>query len=516
VISWLRNPFFIFGIVLVWRVLLLIFTAQPIPGNDAFGYDGGVVNFLLTGRYCNPSLAVVFPISGTEVYATYPPLYQGALLVWMKLFGTSVISAMALHLALFAVSGFLTLTIIRKFFPSAASYAVVALLFFGFTFDDRPEGLAYIFGLGALGLVARQISEDRFNAGTAAGLLLSLLLALYTSVIVGAYFFAIGFLACATACLWRRKIYWFVPFIMTAVLFTVITFCIAKVEPRWWAGFMESARQQSVLTTGLHAPHVEDIIKLIRTAPVFLVGLALLPLVIIRHKEIFSQRSAWLALVVGIFIVGWALLVASVTLLAPTYVNYAIFTQIILAAGLLALAQKYFPERERLLRAAVLGCALLVSVRAVGMTTWGAACAWKNSYRSSQAVLHKELEPFVTSDQTVLVSSAFLYEAAGLGVKNAINSDWYFDHAKWTNNAQIYRLTQLQPPKLLLTQFDYYRSFVAPLEQLRQHPELVEIRVRNQATIPAPDAIPLLQRVVQHISWAPVIVDLDWKKASPH
>ena len=510
--SWLRNPLFVFGIVLAWRLLLLIFTAQPIPGNDAFGYDGGVVNFLHGGRYCNPSFALVFPISGKEIYATYPPLYQGALLVWMKMFGTSVISAMSLHLAFFAISGFLTLAIVKRFFPAAAGYALVALLFFGFTFDDRPEGLAFIFGLSALWLVARQISETGFRVGTAAGLALALLLGLYTSVIVGAYFFGAGFLACAAAWVWRRKLYWFVPFMAAALLFGVLTLAIAKMEPRWWAGFLESARQQSVMTTGFHRPDAPGVFKLIRTAPVFLLGLVALPLVLARRKEIFASESTWLALAIGIFAMGWVLLPASVTLLASNYVTYVMFSQIILAAALLALARKYFPERERQLRAWLLICVLLVSIRAVGMTTWGGACAWKNSYPSTLAVLHAELEPFVTSDKPVLVSSAFLYCAADMGVKNPIHSDWYFDHAHWTNNVQTEALARLQPPKLVLTQFDYYRGFVTPLEQLRQHPELVEIRVRDLAAVRVPDASPVLQRVVQHISWAPVIVDLNWKE----
>jgi hypothetical protein len=63
----------------------------------------------------------------------------------------------------------------------------------------------------------------------------------------------------------------------------------------------------------------------------------------------------------------------------------------------------------------------------------------------------------------------------------------------------------------VLTQFDYYRSFERVLAQLRQHPELAAIRVRDLAEIKPPDAIPALSRVVQNISWAPVIVDLDWK-----
>jgi len=507
-----QNPFFILGLVLLWRILLLVFTMQPVPDVDAFAYDGGVVNFLLNGHYCNPSLAVVFPISGKEIYSTYPPVYQGALLVWMKLFGTSLVSAMAMHLALFAISGFLTVAIIKRFFPAGAGYAVAVLLLFGLTFDDRPESLAFVFGLASLWLVACQISNDRFSAGTAAGLALALLLALYTSVIVGAYFFGVGFLACAAACIWRRKINWFVPFIVAAVLFGIITYIIAKAEPLWWAGFMESAKQQSVLTTGLHAPHGVDLLKLGRDMPVFLLGLAALPLVAARRREIISSESIWVALVAGIFAMGWVLLAAAMTLLAPNYVMYAIFTQVILAAGLLALAQKYFPDHKRLLGVALTGCVLLVSVRAIGMSTWGAACAWKNSYQSAQAAVQTELKPFTNSDRPVLVSSAFLYEAAAMGVKNAINSDWYFDHARRLTDVEMDALIRLQPPKLVLTQFDYYRGLKGPVSQLQQHTELVAVQVRDLAALPVPDAFHSMQRVVQNISWAPVIVDLDWKK----
>jgi hypothetical protein len=498
--------------VLVWRVLLLLFTAQPIPASDAFGYDGGVVNFLHGGGYRNPSLALVFPISGREIYATYPPLYQGAVLVWMKLFGPGVLSAMALHVALFAVSGFLILTIIRIFFPAAPGYALAAGLFFGITFDDRPEGLAYVFGLLAVWLTARQISEPQFKFGTAASLAVSLFLCLYTSVIVGAYFFGIGFLACAAAWVWRRNLYWLLPFGGAAALFVVATIAIARLEPLWWAGFLESARQQSVMTTGFHAPQAADILKLVRTAPIFLLGLAALPLIRGRSTEILSRESPWFALVTSIFIMGWVLLALSLTLLPANYCNYVFLTQIILAAGLMALAQQHFPAKQRVLRAGLWACLLLVSVRAIGMSTWGVACAWKDSYGRTQVVLREELEPFVKADVPVLVSSPFLYRAVALGLKDPVHSDWYFDHANWTNNAQMKALVRLQPPKLVLTQFDYYRDFEIVVDQLRQHPELVDVRVRNLATVRSPDSMPSLRRVLQHVSWAPVVVDLNWKK----
>jgi hypothetical protein len=156
----LRNPFCVFGLVVLWRVALLVFTAQPVPANDAFFFDGAVVNWLRHGHYFNPSLFAVFPISGHQLYAAYPPLYQLTLLAWMKLFGTSVISAMALHVALFAVSGITVMFIVKKYFPAANNYWLAVLLFFGITFDDRPDGLAQTFGLFALLLLAGKISGN--------------------------------------------------------------------------------------------------------------------------------------------------------------------------------------------------------------------------------------------------------------------------------------------------------------------------------------------------------------------
>ena len=509
-----RSAPLVFGLVLVWRVLLLVFTVQPIPSSDCFGYDGGVINYLHGGRYCNPSMSLDFPISGRDVYATYPPVYQGVLFLWMKLFGAGLVSAMVLHLVLFAISGWIALAIIRQFFPASSGGGLVAWLFFGFTFVDRPESLGYVFGLGSFWLVARQLSEPAFRPGIALALLLALWLGLYTSVIVGAYFFAVGFLACVVACRWewRQNWHWFAPFFGAAALFGLVTICIIKFEPLWWAGFLENARQQPAMSLGFHVPQFIAIVKLVRTTPVFLLALAVLPLLVVRWREVVSQPSAWLALCIGIFVTGWGLLAVSVTLLSPTYVFFAAFSQILLAAGLLALVEQYSPGRGRWLRAGLLACALLVSVRALGISTWGAASAWKNSYQSTQTILRQELQPYVATDQPVLLSSAFLYGAADLGVKNPVNCDWYFDHAHWTNNAQTAALERLCPPKLVLTQFDYYRSFKPLIGQLRQHPERVDIHVHNFANLPVPDAIPSLERVVQHISWAPVIVDLAWKQ----
>jgi len=504
----LRNQLLIFGLVLLWRVTLLVFTAQPIPANDAFFYDGAVVNWLRHGHYFNPAIAGLFPISGTQVFAGYPPGYQVAVLLWMSVFGTSVISAMALHLTLFGASGLLVLVIVKKFFPAGASYAIVALLFFGMTFGDRPEDLAHLLGLVVLLLVVRNL-DGRGGWKPAAVVALLLLAALYTSPVSAAFYFGIGLTMVALAWGAHRQAIVFLPFVMAAAMFAVIIFAIVRLEPLWWQGFMEVARQQSVVTAGFHRPRGLDILKLVRTAPVFLLALGLVPFALSRWKEFAGD--AWLRLTAGIFVAGWGLIVADLTLLSAQYIGYVLFSQIILAAGLLVLVEKYLPARHRQFQLLILGCVALVSVRAVGMTTWGAACAWKNSCGRTHAALRAELEPFTRTSTPVFISSAYLYGAMEFGVQNPIYADWYFNHATWTNHAELNGLIRFKPTKLVLTQFDYYRSFVPVLEQLRQHPELVEFTVRDQAAVRTPDSIPALQRVVQHISWAPVMVDLAWK-----
>lgn len=507
----LRNPFCVFGLIVLWRVALLVFTAQPIPANDAFFFDGAVVNWLRHGHYFNPSLAVPFPISGHILYSAYPPFYQLVLVFWMMVFGTSVLSAMALHLALFTMAGLLVLAIIKAFFPTAINYAVVPLLFLAVTFNDRPEDLAHVFGLASFWFLGRGIAGTP-NWKSLLPVMLLLFCALYTSVIAGAFYFGAGFIAAAMGWLSQRKIWLLVPYFAAAALFMVVTCSIARFESLWWHGFLENARQTPIRTTGIRLPHTAEIIKLARSAPLFFVGLAFAPLVVMRRKQIFLESEAWPFLVTGVFVMGWASLAAFVTIMSSNYVTYVLAAQVMVAAGLVALWAKYFPEKRCWLTGMITACVVLVSVRAVGMTTWGAACAWHNSYWQTHETLRSELQPFTTNNAPVVLSSAYLYSALEFGVQHPIHSDWYYDRSKLAASSDVGGLERLRPTKLILTQFDYYRAFVPLLDKFRQAPGLVDIQVHDQAAFRTPDSIPSLQRVVQHISWAPVIVDLEWKK----
>ena len=49
-----HRPGIVIALVLLWKAILLVFTAQPVPANDSFFYDGAVVSWWLHGQYCSP------------------------------------------------------------------------------------------------------------------------------------------------------------------------------------------------------------------------------------------------------------------------------------------------------------------------------------------------------------------------------------------------------------------------------------------------------------------------------
>src|SRR5204862_7930448 len=109
-------------------------------------YDGLVVNYMSTGLYCTPTIALVLPISGNVVFSAYPPLYQGVLWAWMSVSGTNALSAAWLHLALFGFYSPAVLSIFRQMRVSATWVNLGCLFFLVNTFHDRPDTLAFALG----------------------------------------------------------------------------------------------------------------------------------------------------------------------------------------------------------------------------------------------------------------------------------------------------------------------------------------------------------------------------------
>jgi len=113
----------------------------------------------------------------------------------------------------------------------------------------------------------------------------------------------------------------------------------------------------------------------------------------------------------------------------------------------------------------------------------------------------------------VVISSAYLYDAASDKSHRIVHADWLVSYRQQSDlvSSMVKQTIALKPSKLILTQFDYYRRYGMVLERLQTQPALMEVRIVNSATVRSPDSYPSMQRLVQHVSWAPVIVEFSWK-----
>ena len=106
-----------------------------------------------------------------------------------------------------------------------------------------------------------------------------------------------------------------------------------------------------------------------------------------------------------------------------------------------------------------------------------------------------------------MVSSAYLYEA-----DRSTNGFWIHEaYPMPPGSAETYAesLRKLRVEKLVLTQFDFYRRYQPVVAELRAEGG-VKIDIVDMARVRPPDSFPRLRQVLQHISWAPVLVTLTW------
>ena len=487
----------------LWKVALLVFTAQPVPSNDAFFYDGPVVNYLLHGKYCNPSLAQVLPISGTQVFSAYPPLYQAVLLGWMKCFGTTALAAMWLHVLLLGVFALTVWRVFQQLQIAASATNLSGLFLFGITFHDRPDTLAHV--LGALAILA-------FVRGMIWPVTVFLLLTFCTSLQIGGIY-ALWIAALIIGVCWLGKGKG--PWAVLGLFFTTLIGLVALVRfgyPHLWEGFREHVKVTPSFT-GLRLPHADDVLKILRTAPGILLVLVCLGGLAVKRGQFREQlrRSPQMLMATCGSLAALSLVGGCLLLLTPNAIHIAGYLQPIVVGCFVG---TIVAERERNffkpMPMLFLGAALLVSVRAIGMTTWGWLCIRDVSYAQAITRLNSELDS-VPTGSTVFVSSAYLYETAPRANMTWIHSDWPNHAAAFDNGLNAF--DELKPARLILTQFDYYRRIEPAIAQFRRQRQDVSVTVTNLARVPSPDARPATRKIIQHISWAPVIVEFSWPQA---
>ncbi|MCU0785478.1 MAG: hypothetical protein MUF81_15795 [Verrucomicrobia bacterium] len=166
------------------------------------------------------------------------------------------------------------------------------------------------------------------------------------------------------------------------------------------------------------------------------------------------------------------------------------------------------PQTRRRLNRGFLALALIVGTRAIGMSTWGAANARDISHATALLRVRSALEE-CPAHSTVVVSAAFLYEANSFRELRALHADWLASYRQPHDHCAS--LISLRPEKLILTQFDWYRRYKPVVAQLAMQRDLVQVTIQNAARVRPPDAYPQFQKILQHTSWTPVVVELKWK-----
>jgi hypothetical protein len=514
-----ERPWAVFALVFAWKVALLLLSAQPIPANDAFFYDGPVVHLLNHGGYFNPSIALSRPISGTEFFSAYPPLYQLVLLAWMSLFGTSALAAMWLHMSLFGAYLLVVLAIFRQLGVPSRCANLAGLFLLAITFHDRPDSAAHV--LGMLGVYAQVRAHGTFH-GSKAGPAATcwpwlaagfVVLAVCTSLQIGAIYGAWVGLAALAAWAGKRSPLPILPLAMMALAPAGLIALVHFGFPRLWAGFTENVRHNASLS-GLHMPAIDDLLKIGRNVPGLLVAAGLMLAAAARRPRWLDLRS-WSAGEIFLnsgMVAALLLLAGCFSVVAPNWVQTATYLQPVLVGLFLASMAAHAQERARSpVRVCwVVALASVAAIRAVGMSTWGLACARDVSYESAIQRVRAELGA-VPPGANVILSSPYLYEADRHTNGVWIHSDYPMPQSEVEDFPAAMR--RLRTSKLVLSQFDYYRRYQPVLEQLRAGPDSVQITITDTARVCPPDSYRRFRKVVQHVAWAPVIVDLSWGQA---
>jgi len=215
-----------------------------------------------------------------------------------------------------------------------------------------------------------------------------------------------------------------------------------------------------------------------------------------------GMLAAVAVMLAALFVLSSAILTTIVNYLQPVLVGCYLTIHAELFPG---------PRWRRTHMALFLAAWLLGSVRSIGMSTWGLACAHDVGYFDAIHRVRQELQR-QPAGAPVALSSAYLYEAAQHTNVRWLHPDWLVEAVRRDQlDADVDALTLRKPREMILTQFDFYRRWQRAFERVKDDPRVARIHIENTARTPAPDSIPSLQRVVQQISWAPVIVQLEWK-----
>jgi len=200
----------------------------------------------------------------------------------------------------------------------------------------------------------------------------------------------------------------------------------------------------------VRVPHWQEIAKVVRSVPGILVVVILLPVVWFKRQR---ERDSEVArkhevILLAALLPALGILVASLTIISANTVAISNYLQPLILAVYLAFSVSLWPGARwlRLQMALLIPAMLLVSVRIVGMTTWGVMCARDFGY--TQAVQRTEAElANHPAGYKVVMSSAFLYTAAPDQDLGLIHSDWMTRAGSDSRLSDLRGLRTLKPEK---------------------------------------------------------------------
>ena len=363
----------------------------------------------------------------------------------------------------------------------AAAYADRRIHFAGIylvliTFHDLPDSLAHL--LGMLSVYAWIRSRRIFNGGSAAPgangwlwlMALFSVLTFCTSLQIGGIYLVWLWFGMLTTTLAGGEPFPLPPMAATVIAPAALVALVKLAFPELWAGFLEHARQTPSYT-GWRLPNWTEMAKVARTTPgIFWVAIALPWSWFKQHNNVEHRQYARLEFVLVPALLGaLGIMAASLFVLTANTVGIANYLQPVIVACFLGFCATIFAGQRwlRVQIACLALAAVLGSVRGIGMSTWGLACAADVGYPTAVRRVDTELSQLAPGSKVVMLS-AFLYEAAKHGELTLIHSDW-MEPAK-TRLTDVDGLLALKPQKLILTQFDYYRRYRAVLDEVREIP----------------------------------------------
>ncbi len=498
-----------FALILCWKFGLFAIFSLPIPANDAAFYDTPVINYLLIGSYTNPTIADNFPISATYAFSAYPPLHEACMLIWMSVFGTSVMAAMAFHQLLLAGTMVLTLSIFSALRISVYASIIGLLFFAGITWHDRPDTLAFFLTYCAICCyVNGRQCYDKAKSPWYWASAFCLFLVCSTSLQGG--LFSAALIGTALLLDWFTRgapLPW-IPYMTGAALTLCCIFSVQFFRPDLWAGFLEHASITPSLP-GARIPSLDLSLRLIRAAPGTLLCLPILFLGFILYSRCPKPANHLPFMPLLISCVTASIFAMFLLVISSMWINFVQSIQPLCVGFSLAYLLPSIRTNKvihRALLVTVAGTLFFFYIRAVGLSTWGIVCAFDVNRSHSLQIVDAELAN-CDAGGAVVVSSAFIYGALRHKNLTLIHSDW----ANCPSRESYYEgLLRIQPTLLILTHLDYFRKYRSLLESLQQNHKVSRVDIIHAGRIPSPDSIEGVGKVLQHISWAPVVVKIKW------